>query len=90
MKNRAATIYYNPECPYCHHAIEFFARELPTVKLDAVALNHAPGAAHDKFIKALERCGLTSMGIPLIIAGGTCFQGFDERVATEIRDILSH
>lgn len=82
------TIYYNPECPYCHAALEFFARELPGVKLNKIELNGEPGKNRIKFEEGLEMCHLGSRGIPLIIVGKKCFQGFDEEIAFEIKNIL--
>jgi glutaredoxin len=89
MSNKTeATIYFNPECPYCHMALEFFARDLPDVRLNKIELNGEPGKNRIKFLEGLEMCHLGSRGIPLIIIGKKCFQGFDDEVATEIARIV--
>ncbi len=85
---QTVTIYYNPTCPFCHDALEFFARELPNVPLKKIELNGMPGKNRIKFEEGLEMCHLGSRGIPLIIVGKKCFQGFDEEVGEEIKELL--
>ncbi len=84
MKNSDVTIYFNPSCHYCHMALEFFASELPNVRLTKVQLDGIENENKRKFVKALGQCGCESRGIPLIIIGVRCLQGFDDAVAAEI------
>ena len=69
-------------------ALEFFASELPDVRLNKIELNGGPGKNHDKFMAALNECGFESTGIPLIIAGGKCFQGFGPDTGREIKHAI--
>jgi glutaredoxin len=88
MKQPEITIYFNPTCPHCHHALEFFATELPDIVLKKIELNGQPGKNRIKFEAGLEMCHLGSRGIPLIIVGKKCFQGFDEQVGEEIKSLV--
>ncbi len=89
MSKPKVTIYYNPTCPYCHDALNFFSKELPDIELDKIELNGMPGKNRIKFNEGLEMCHLGSRGIPLIIVGKKCFQGFDEDVGNEIKELVN-
>ncbi|MDR1691488.1 MAG: hypothetical protein LBR35_01445 [Rickettsiales bacterium] len=90
MKKPNVTIYYNPTCPYCHMALEFFANELPDITLEKIELNGGEGKNHDLFLKALNKCEFEMHGIPLIVIGEKCFQGFNEETANQIKQVLNH
>jgi glutaredoxin len=78
------TIYFNPACPYCHMALEFLAAELPKASVEKISVADG-GKSREKFFTALNRCGFDSTGIPLIIVGEKCFQGFDPAIGREIK-----
>ena len=74
----AATLtkYYAPGCPFCTYAKDFIDGELRTEfpNLNVVEIN----AAQDNkaFFDAIKNCGLSGGGVPLIVVGDTCINGF--------------
>lgn len=86
------TIYYSPTCPHCHHALEFFSNTLvyEYPELNVTSVNVTTGdAAVDMFRAALEKCEYTSGGVPVIVVGDKCFQGYAEFMNDEIRDAVN-
>ncbi|MDR1826365.1 MAG: hypothetical protein LBQ49_01585 [Rickettsiales bacterium] len=80
------TLYYMPGCPYCHQAIDFFDKELKGVSVEKVNITLG-GKAMERFSAALEKCGSTSRGVPLMIVKGECIQGFAPEVGDRIKTI---
>lgn len=82
------TLYYSPSCPHCHNAREFIGNELayeyPTVKIEA--LNVHVGNNMPLFQEALKKCEFDNGGIPVIVIGEKCFQGYADFMKQELRD----
>ncbi len=82
-------IFFNPNCPYCHMALDFFKTVLPDEKLEKIELGeNETKKSRDMFFKTLDKCGFESRGIPLVVANGECFQGFDENIGKQIKRTL--
>ncbi len=77
----AATIYYSPTCPYCHDAIAFFESQ----KIDTQKINVTEGDNINLFRDALIKCKLSSGGVPVIVIGDRCWQGYSEMMNDELR-----
>lgn len=84
------TLYYSPSCPHCHHARDFFVNkvvyEYPDVRVVQVnVMNHAN---RPMFERVLEKCNYTSGGVPVIVVGDKCFQGYADFMQQELRDAV--
>ncbi|MBD5388668.1 hypothetical protein HDR63_00220 [bacterium] len=80
-------LYYSPSCPHCHHARAFFAEQLiyeyPDIEITSV--NVMDSANRPAFADALAKCNYNSGGVPVIVVGDTCFQGYADFMADDIR-----
>lgn len=74
------TIYYAPSCPHCHHARDFVSNtliyEYPELKVTMVDVTKPQH--REMFRTALNECGLTSGGVPVLVIGDKCEQGYAE------------
>ena len=81
------TLYYSPSCPHCHHARDFFVNkvvyEYPDVRV--VQVNVMDHANRPMFERVLEKCNYTSGGVPVIVVGDKCFQGYADFMQQELR-----
>ena len=81
------TIYYSPTCPHCHHAREFISStliyEYPQLKVTEV--NVFEDANRPTFEAALKKCEYESGGVPVLVVGEKCFQGFADSMADDLR-----
>ena len=84
------TIYYSPSCPHCHHAQQFFADEMiyEYPKLKVVQVNVMDEDKRDMFRETLEKCNYSSGGVPVIVIGDKCFQGYADFMQKELRDAV--
>jgi len=84
------TIYYSPSCPHCHHARDFISTDLiyeyPDIKVTSVNVNDRKNL--DEFRTTLEKCEYTSGGVPVIVIGEKCFQGFADSMRDDFRRAL--
>lgn len=84
------TLYYSPRCPHCHHAREFIADtlvyEYPELKVTAV--NITDQANHEEFLKVVEKCALPSGGVPVMVIGDKCEQGYADFTQDDIRALV--
>ena len=84
------TLYYSPTCPHCHHAREFFVNrvvyEYPDLRI--VQVNVMDHANRPMFERVLEKCNYTSGGVPVIVVGDKCFQGYADFMQQELRDAV--
>ena len=84
------TMYYSPTCPHCHHAREFFVNkivyEYPDVRV--VQVNVMDQTNLPMFQKVLEKCNYDSGGVPVIVVGDKCFQGYADFMQQELRDAV--
>lgn len=84
------TMYYSPYCPHCHHAREFFTTsmvyEYPDLRI--VQVNVMDQTNMPVFEQALKKCNYDSGGVPVIVIGDKCFQGYAEFMNQEMRDAV--
>jgi len=81
------TIYYSPTCPHCHHAREFISENLiyEYPNLNVTTVNVMDAANRDEFIATLKKCEYESGGVPVMVVGEKCFQGYGDSMAESIR-----
>lgn len=81
------TIYHSPSCPHCHHAREFISStliyEYPDLKVTEV--NVTDPANMEKFQAALTKCEFESGGVPVLVIGDKCEQGYAEFMQDTLR-----
>lgn len=81
------TVYYSPTCPHCHHAREFIAStlvyEYPELKVTEV--NVMDEANLPMFQETLTKCGFESGGVPVIVVGEKCEQGYADFMQDTLR-----
>ncbi len=81
------TIYYSPTCPHCHHARDFVENtliyEYETLKVSEVNVMNADN--RQDFFAALKKCGYESGGVPVLVVGEKCFQGYSDALQPELR-----
>ncbi|MBP3340892.1 MAG: hypothetical protein IJD69_03980 [Alphaproteobacteria bacterium] len=81
------TVYYSPTCPHCHHAREFIAStlvyEYPELKVTEV--NVMDEANLPMFQETLKKCEFESGGVPVIVVGDKCEQGYADFMQDTLR-----
>ena len=81
------TIYYSPTCPHCHHARDFISNtliyEYPDLKVTTV--NVMESGNRSEFTDALKKCEYESGGVPVLVIGEKCFQGYADSMADDLR-----
>ncbi|MCM1294044.1 MAG: hypothetical protein NC311_00580 [Muribaculaceae bacterium] len=84
------TIYHSPSCPHCHHARDFFTNtlvyEYPTLTVTEV--NVMDETNRKMFTDALAKCEYSSGGVPVIVVGEKCFQGYADFMQDELRQAV--
>lgn len=84
------TIYHSPTCPHCHHAREFINEtlvyEYPNITVTEV--NVMEGDNFPLFQEALTKCEYESGGVPVMVIGEKCFQGYADFMQQELRDAV--
>lgn len=84
------TIYHSPSCPHCHHARDFFKNNLvyeyPTITITEV--NVMDETNRQVFLDTLEKCEYNSGGVPVIVVGEKCFQGYADFMQDELREAV--
>lgn len=81
------TIYYSPTCPHCHHALEFISNNLvyEYENLNVTKVNVMESANRDEFMTTLKKCEYESGGVPVLVVGEKCFQGYGDSRQDDIR-----
>ncbi len=81
------TIYYSPTCPHCHHAREFISQTLvyEYPNLNVTTVNVMESANRDEFLATLKKCEYESGGVPVMVVGEKCFQGYAGSMNDSIR-----
>lgn len=84
------TVYYSPTCPHCHHARDFIGGSLvyEYPKLRVTEVNVMEQTALPKFQDALAKCNYDNGGVPVIVVGEKCFQGYADFMQQELRDAV--
>jgi glutaredoxin len=80
-------IFYSPTCPHCHHARDFISStliyEYGDLKVEEV--NVANIDNRQAFVDALYKCGYRKGGVPVLVIGEKCFQGYADTMQDEFR-----
>ena len=84
------TLYYSPSCPHCHHARAFISEHLiyEYPELQVTAVNVMDAANRDMFQEALTKCEFESGGVPVMVIGDTCKQGYADFMQDELRSAV--
>ena len=81
------TVYYSPSCPHCHHARDFVSTtlvyEYPELKVTMV--NVMDAANRPMFEEALKKCEFESGGVPVLVIGDKCEQGYADFMQDTLR-----
>ena len=76
-----------PTCPHCHHARDFVSNNLiyeyPNINVTLV--NVTESANREEFMATLKKCEYESGGVPVLVIGEKCFQGFADSMADDLR-----
>ena len=85
------SIYYSPTCPHCHHARDFISSTLiyEYPQLVVTEVNVMDGANMQMFQDTLKKCEYESGGVPVLVVGEKCFQGYADFMQGELRDAIS-
>lgn len=85
------TIYYSPSCPYCHYARDDISGKLvyeyPNLTVTEVDVSNPDNGP--TFVEALNRCKLKSGGVPVVVYGDKCEQGYSGLLLDEMRELLN-
>jgi len=84
------TIYYSPTCPHCHHARDFIENTLiyEYADLKVTTVNVFDANNRPDFMDALKKCGYESGGVPVIVIGEKCFQGYADPMQSDLRSAI--
>jgi len=84
------TIYHSPSCPHCHHARQFIENTLiyEYGDLKVTEVNVMSADNRQEFVDALQKCGYKSGGVPVIVVGEKCFQGYADSRQDELRKAI--
>ncbi|MDW2958396.1 MAG: glutaredoxin domain-containing protein [Alphaproteobacteria bacterium] len=84
------TVYYSPSCPHCHHAREFISNtlvyEYPELKVTEVNVMEQENLP--MFQDALKKCGFESGGVPVLVIGDKCEQGYADFMQDTLREYV--
>ena len=81
------SIYYSPSCPHCHHAREFIENTLiyEYNDLKVTTVNVMNRDNYQAFMEALSKCGYDNGGVPVLVIGEKCFQGYADSMQGDLR-----
>ncbi|MBR4891759.1 MAG: hypothetical protein IKZ34_01070 [Alphaproteobacteria bacterium] len=81
------TVYYSPSCPHCHHARDFISNTLvyEYPELQVTMVNVMETANRSLFEEALQKCKFESGGVPVLVVGDKCEQGYAEFMQDSLR-----
>ena len=81
------TIYHAPTCPHCRNAREFISStliyEYDNLKVSEINIMNTDN--RQAFVDALFKCGYKSGGVPVMVVGEKCFQGYAVSTQPELR-----
>ena len=85
------TIYYSPSCPHCHHARDFVSNtliyEYPELQVTMVDVTNP--ANTPLFQEALQKCEFESGGVPVLVIGDKCEQGYADFMQDSLRESVA-
>ena len=82
------TVYYSPTCPHCHHARDFIKSELIYVYDDLKVEEINVMEHRQDFFNVIKQCEYTSGGVPVLVVGDKCFQGYADSMQNAIRSAI--
>ncbi|MDR1206842.1 MAG: hypothetical protein LBK26_00260 [Rickettsiales bacterium] len=84
-------LYYSPTCPHCHNAQEFIMQNLVIEyrSLVVAQVNVSTQSNANEFQEAVKKCKLDSFGVPLVVIGEKCFQGYGLTTGQEYREAIN-
>lgn len=81
------TVYYSPSCPHCHHARDFIGEtliyEYPQIRVTEINVMEDENLS--AFQDVVAKCEYTSGGVPVMVIGEKCFQGYADYMQDDIR-----
>ena len=81
------TIFYSPSCPHCHHARDFISSSLiyeyNDLKVSEINIMNMDN--RQAFVDALFKCGYQKGGVPVLVIGEKCFQGYADSMQNDLR-----
>jgi len=84
------TIFYSPTCPHCHHARDFISStliyEYDNLKVSEINVTNADN--RQAFVDALYKCGYQRGGVPVLVIGEKCFQGYADSMQGDLRTAI--
>ena len=83
-------IFHSPACPHCHHAREFIETTLiyEYGNLKVTEINVTVEDNRQEFIDTIHKCGYKNGGVPVIVVGEKCFQGYADYMQKDLRDAV--
>ena len=80
-------IFHSPSCPHCRHAREFIENTLiyEYGDLKVTEINVMSADNRQEFVDALYKCGYKSGGVPVLVVGEKCFQGYADSMQDTLR-----
>lgn len=84
------TVYYSPTCPHCHHARNFISSTLiyEYPQLTVTEVNVMNGDNYPMFQETLKKCEYQSGGVPVLVVGEKCFQGYADFMQKDLREAV--
>lgn len=81
------TVFYSPTCPHCHHARDFISStliyEYGDLKVSEINIMNMDN--RQAFVDALFKCGYQRGGVPVLVIGEKCFQGYADAMQNDLR-----
>lgn len=81
------TIFYSPSCPHCHHARNFISStliyEYDNLKVSEIDVTNKDN--RQAFVDALFKCKYQRGGVPVMVIGDKCFQGYASSMQDDVR-----
>lgn len=80
-------LYYSPSCPHCHHARDFIENNL-IYEYDSLSVNEINvmnANNREDFFATIKKCEYETGGVPVMVIGKKCFQGYADSMQDEIR-----
>lgn len=84
------TIFHSPTCPHCRHAREFIENTLVYEydDLKVREINVMEMSNKQEFVNALFKCGYRTGGVPVLVIGEKCFQGYADNMQSDLRTAI--
>lgn len=84
------TVYYSPSCPHCRHFHEFIEHDLiyEYPKLLVSEVNVMKEENLPLFREVLSKCKYNTGGVPVIVIGDKCFQGYADFMEKDVRSAI--